>query len=157
VINAIKFAIEEIEASDQYFDHTRSRPDATALRHAAAGQLCQPIVAVGELNLIIDEDFSDLLERRQSPLYTIVAAFPRRQHAAVLQDAARVGILPAYATVDAKANSPKAGAIDKGDKVAFRDSYQGWWFVMHAKDGTVDYGWAPQDVLSNCSRQEGTP
>jgi hypothetical protein len=23
VINAIKFAIEEIEASDQYFDHTR--------------------------------------------------------------------------------------------------------------------------------------
>src|ERR1019366_2354106 len=24
VINAIKFAIEEIEASDQYFDHTRS-------------------------------------------------------------------------------------------------------------------------------------
>jgi hypothetical protein len=25
VINAIKFAIEEIEASDQYFDHTRSR------------------------------------------------------------------------------------------------------------------------------------
>jgi Ni,Fe-hydrogenase III large subunit len=24
VINAIKFAIEEIEASDQYFDHTRA-------------------------------------------------------------------------------------------------------------------------------------
>ena len=33
MINAIKFAIEEIEASDQYFDHTGNRyvlPKATA-------------------------------------------------------------------------------------------------------------------------------
>ena len=29
MINAIKFAIEEIEASDQYFDHTRKRKTFT--------------------------------------------------------------------------------------------------------------------------------
>jgi hypothetical protein len=29
VINAIKFAIEEIEASDQYFDHTRAAEKIT--------------------------------------------------------------------------------------------------------------------------------
>ena len=28
MINAIKFAIEEIEASDQYFDHTREKTAA---------------------------------------------------------------------------------------------------------------------------------
>jgi hypothetical protein len=35
VINAIKFAIEEIEASDQYFDHTGSI-SASDLRREAA-------------------------------------------------------------------------------------------------------------------------
>jgi hypothetical protein len=54
-------------------------------------------------------------------------------------------------------SEPRYMPIDKGDKVAYRGSYQGWWFVMHAKDGTVDYGWVPQNVLSNCTRQEGTP
>jgi hypothetical protein len=35
---------------------------------------------------------------------------------------------------------PRYTSVDKGDKVAFRNSYQDWWFVMHAKDGIVDYG-----------------
>jgi hypothetical protein len=50
----------------------------------------------------------------------------------------------------------------EGDKVAYRQSYQGWWFVMHAiHDGdnswTVDYGWIPQNVLTNCHAMDGTP
>jgi hypothetical protein len=52
---------------------------------------------------------------------------------------------------------PRYRLINKGDKVAYRQKYQGWWFVLHAKDGAVDYGWVPQNVLSNCTAQEGTP
>jgi hypothetical protein len=52
---------------------------------------------------------------------------------------------------------PRYREIEKGDKVAFRGSYQDWWFVMHAKDETTDYGWVPKNALSNCKAQEGTP
>ena len=54
---------------------------------------------------------------------------------------------------------PRYQSVSKGDKVAFRDSYQNWWFVMHATDGgaIVDYGWLPKNVLTNCGKQEGTP
>jgi hypothetical protein len=54
-------------------------------------------------------------------------------------------------------SEPRYMGIDKGDKVAYRQSYQGWWFVMHAKNDAVDYGWVRQKVLSNCKAQEGTP
>jgi len=43
----------------------------------------------------------------------------------------------------------------KGDKVAYRGEYQGWWFVLHGD--TPDYGWLPRSILSNCHRMEGTP
>ena len=52
---------------------------------------------------------------------------------------------------------PRYMPVNKGDKVAFRSSYQGWWFVMHASDSTVDYGWLPQNVLIDCHKMEGTP
>jgi hypothetical protein len=52
---------------------------------------------------------------------------------------------------------PRYMPVDKGDKVAFRDKYQDWWFVMHSKDGTTDYGWLPESVLTRCKKMEGTP
>ena len=54
-------------------------------------------------------------------------------------------------------SEPRYIRIAKGDKVAFRQSYQDWWFVMHAKGPMIDYGWIPKNVLSNCEEQEGTP
>ena len=52
---------------------------------------------------------------------------------------------------------PRYQPVEKGDKVAFRDKHQGWWFVMHAKDGSTDYGWLPENVLTKCKKMEGTP
>lgn len=56
---------------------------------------------------------------------------------------------------------PRYQPVNKGDKVAFRASYQGWWFVMHAIQADdswiTDYGWLPQSVLTNCKPQDGTP
>jgi hypothetical protein len=57
---------------------------------------------------------------------------------------------------------PRYRIINKGDKVAFRNNYQNWWFVMHAVHNdddswTVNYGWVPQSVLTNCQEREGTP
>lgn len=52
---------------------------------------------------------------------------------------------------------PRYMPVNKGDKVAFRDKYQDWWFVMHYADGRTDYGWLPQNVLTRCKKMEGTP
>jgi hypothetical protein len=52
---------------------------------------------------------------------------------------------------------PRYMPVDKSDKVAFRDKYQDWWFVMHSKDGSTDYGWLPASVLTRCKKMEGTP
>ena len=53
---------------------------------------------------------------------------------------------------------PRYATVNKGDKVAFRDRYQGWWFVLHySGQSSVDYGWLPENVLTNCQKQEGTP
>jgi hypothetical protein len=54
---------------------------------------------------------------------------------------------------------PRYRLIHKGDKVAFRNSYKHWWFVMHDADdnGTVDYGWIPHNVLTDCQKRDGTP
>jgi hypothetical protein len=43
VINAIKFAIEEIEASDQYFDHTGA--DCPSRRHCDGSDAVRRISA----------------------------------------------------------------------------------------------------------------
>ncbi len=52
---------------------------------------------------------------------------------------------------------PRYMPVAKGDKVAFRDKHQGWWFVMHATDGRTDHGWLPENVLTKCKKMEGTP
>jgi hypothetical protein len=57
---------------------------------------------------------------------------------------------------------PRYAQINQGDKVAFRNRYQDWLFVLHyGHDGDVqtgvDYGWIPENVLTNCQEQEGTP
>ncbi|WP_316194491.1 hypothetical protein [Bradyrhizobium sp. SZCCHNRI3052] len=48
---------------------------------------------------------------------------------------------------------PRFEPVAKGDKVAFRDEYQGWWFVIH--DGT--YGWVQKSDLTKCKKMDGTP
>ena len=49
MINAIKFSIEEIEASDQYFDHTGNRPAlkilGAALQIESVGQFSPAEIA----------------------------------------------------------------------------------------------------------------
>ena len=52
---------------------------------------------------------------------------------------------------------PRYMPVKKGDKVAYRNSYRDWWFVMHADGDKTDYGWLPQNVLANCQKMEGTP
>jgi hypothetical protein len=62
---------------------------------------------------------------------------------------------------------PRYEIIRKGDKVAFRNKYKNWWFVLHTsvdpdncnvnKGCTIEYGWIPQSVLTDCQNQEGTP
>lgn len=52
---------------------------------------------------------------------------------------------------------PRFQPVEKGDKVAFRDKFEGWWFVMHSKDGITDYGWLPENILTRCKKMDGTP
>ncbi|MGN8543686.1 hypothetical protein ACQPTN_00655 [Bradyrhizobium sp. 13971] len=52
---------------------------------------------------------------------------------------------------------PRFMPVTKGDKVAFRDRHEGWWFVMHSSDGTTDYGWLPENILTKCKKMDGTP
>jgi hypothetical protein len=48
--------------------------------------------------------------------------------------------------------------LKKGEKVAVRDTYQDWVFVLHFPDGGQgEYGWVPRNILDNCKSQEGTP
>jgi len=48
--------------------------------------------------------------------------------------------------------------VSKGDKVAYRNQYQNWWFVLHYSGGdTTDYGWLPRAILKNCHAVDGTP
>lgn len=50
---------------------------------------------------------------------------------------------------------PRYAPVSKGDKVAFRGRYEGWWFVLHGDH--PDYGWLRQSVLIDCQKREGTP
>jgi hypothetical protein len=56
---------------------------------------------------------------------------------------------------------PRFAQVDKGDKVAFRDRYQKWWFVLHvvgeAPNMSADYGWISENVLTDCQPKDGTP
>jgi hypothetical protein len=66
VIDAIKFAIEEIEASDQYFDHTPvMHPFLSATAHAVTEE--------NALHVILEQssDFDDFLRRLILSGYTV--------------------------------------------------------------------------------------
>jgi hypothetical protein len=48
--------------------------------------------------------------------------------------------------------------IEKGQKVAVRDTYQDWYFVLHYTNGDRgEYGWVQRATLTNCQKQDGTP
>ncbi|NOJ39072.1 hypothetical protein [Bradyrhizobium australiense] len=54
---------------------------------------------------------------------------------------------------------PRWLPIEKGQKVAIRDTYRDWVFVVHfGKDsGESVYGWVQRSDLANCRAREGTP
>ena len=54
-------------------------------------------------------------------------------------------------------SEPRYAPVNKGDKVAYRNQYQAWWFVLHYSDNNADYGWLPRAILGNCHGREGTP
>jgi hypothetical protein len=52
---------------------------------------------------------------------------------------------------------PRWSPLEKGDKVAIRDTYQDWVFVYRYQDESAHYYWVRRNVLRNCREQEGTP
>ena len=52
---------------------------------------------------------------------------------------------------------PRWSPLEKGEKVAIRDTYRDWVFVVHFVDDRGDYGWLPRNTLINCQAKEGTP
>jgi hypothetical protein len=52
---------------------------------------------------------------------------------------------------------PRYSPVSKGDKVAYRARYEGWWFVLHYNRDQPDYGWLPHNILINCQKRDGTP
>jgi hypothetical protein len=58
-------------------------------------------------------------------------------------------------------SDPRFSVVRKGDKVAFRDRYEDWWFVLHHINGdensTGEYGWIHKSVLTDCQKRDGTP
>jgi len=52
---------------------------------------------------------------------------------------------------------PRWPPLDKGNKVAIRDTYRDWAFVVHFVDDRDEYGWVPRSALTNCKTREGTP
>lgn len=54
---------------------------------------------------------------------------------------------------------PRWLPIEKGQKVAIRDTYRDWVFVVHFdKDsGGSAYGWVQRNDLANCRAKDGTP
>jgi hypothetical protein len=52
---------------------------------------------------------------------------------------------------------PRWSPLEKGNKVAIRDTYRDWVFVVHFVDDRSEYGWVPRDALVKCQPREGTP
>lgn len=59
---------------------------------------------------------------------------------------------------------PRFTLAMRGDKVALKDQYKNWHFVLHYigkhPGGTVDsveYSWIAANVLADCRNMEGTP
>jgi hypothetical protein len=47
--------------------------------------------------------------------------------------------------------------LERDAKVAIRDTYQDWVFVLHWVDDQQQYGWVLRNALDKCRVQEGTP
>jgi hypothetical protein len=52
-------------------------------------------------------------------------------------------------------SDPRWPSLKQGDKVGFRNSYRGWWFIVASDSGT--YGWIRRSDLTDCKPHEGTP
>ena len=52
---------------------------------------------------------------------------------------------------------PRWVPLEKGNKVAIRDTYQDWVFVLHWTGDSSEYGWLPRNALASCRPKEGTP
>jgi hypothetical protein len=65
-------------------------------------------------------------------------------------------------TVDA-VNRPGGSAdprwlpLERGAKVAIRDTYQDWIFVTYVGEAHYEYRWLPRSAVDHCASQEGTP
>jgi hypothetical protein len=47
--------------------------------------------------------------------------------------------------------------IKTGEKLAVRDTYQDWAFVLRYDLGREQYGWVRQTTLDMCTKRDGTP
>jgi hypothetical protein len=54
-------------------------------------------------------------------------------------------------------SDPRFPIVEAGGKVAIRDRFGGWRFVVYYRGDETTYGWLPQTVLTNCRSREGTP
>jgi hypothetical protein len=52
---------------------------------------------------------------------------------------------------------PRWASLEKGEKVAIRDTYRDWVFVTYFVDDRYEYGWVPRNSLGNCQAKDGTP
>jgi hypothetical protein len=52
---------------------------------------------------------------------------------------------------------PRWRPLEKREKVAIRDVYQDWVFVLHFVDEHEEYGWVPRAALMRCQAKDGTP
>ena len=52
---------------------------------------------------------------------------------------------------------PRWSPLEKGGKVAIRDTYRDWVFVVHFVDDRGEYGWVPRNALVTCQAKDGTP
>jgi hypothetical protein len=47
--------------------------------------------------------------------------------------------------------------LEKGEKVAIRDTYQDWVFVLHFVTDHNEYGWIKRNSVDSCKAMDGTP
>jgi hypothetical protein len=47
--------------------------------------------------------------------------------------------------------------LEKGGKIAIRDSFRDWTFVVHFDKGQSVYGWMQRNDLVSYQSKEGTP
>jgi hypothetical protein len=108
--------------------------------------------------VIYDEPMNKLLK----PLAVAAMSIAMLSSAAAFYTECTVAKDMQLATRPDGPSEPRYMPVNKGDKVAFRASYENWWFVLNygpdGRDGDrADYGWLPKNVLIECQGREGTP